>query len=101
MERRNHKIGKASVSLVIMGVAVAVPLTSVHGQTAPALSNANMTRTLNEQGVYSSLQEAVDAVRLDVRRENMVASGEPSFRAFNPAQQYDSVYAVGLEPCPA
>jgi hypothetical protein len=99
--------GKIALAIVIAGLAVALLLpglnarSSASAKTAERLSDApsplqgeDAIRSLKEQGLYDSLQEAVVAARYELRWEDAPAKGAlpPAYHAPNPAQQYNAYF---------
>jgi hypothetical protein len=58
------------------------------------LQGEDAIRSLKEQGLYDSLQDAVAATRYEVRWEDRPAKGSlpPAYHAPNPAQRYDAYF---------
>jgi hypothetical protein len=117
MKKRINRIAnRIALAIVIAGLAVASPLprlnakSSASGQTANKSSDApsplqgeDAIRSLKEQGLYDSLQDAVAATRYQVRWEDRPAKGSlpPAYHAPNPAQRYDAYFTPnGLNLAP-
>jgi FG-GAP repeat protein len=108
---------KIALAIIIAGLAVALPAPRLNVRSSASAQNANKSpnapsglqgedaiRSLKEQGLYDSLQEAVAATRYELRWENAPARGAlpPAYHAPNPAQQYDAYFTpIGLSLAPS
>jgi hypothetical protein len=103
----NRITSKIALAIIIAGLAVALPATRLNVRSSASAQNANKflnapsglqgedaIRSLKEQGLYNSLQEAVAATRYELRLEDAPARGAlpPAYHGPNPAQQYDAYF---------
>jgi hypothetical protein len=114
--RIKHNTSKIALAIILAGLTAGLPLrrlntgASASAHTAkrpsdapPALRGEQAIRSLKEQGLYDSLQEAVAAARYELRWADRPALGglPPAYHAPNPAQRLNAYFAsTGLHLAP-
>ncbi len=114
--RMNRIARKLIVAAIISGLAAWLPLPALHAPSTvsarvanrpsaalPTLQGEKAVEQLKEQGLYDSLQEALDAARYELRWEEQPALRRvpPSYHAPNPAQRLNAYFtSQGLHLAP-
>src|SRR5687768_1267712 len=99
MPRIRHVI--TGLTLILFSVLLAGWLNQSDPSSLPSLRGDEAIKSLKQQGLYDSLEQALAAARYKVSLENGSNDSQAVYRAPNPAQGFDALFTpkgISIQP---